>query len=423
MNKLYGLIAVLTCSALLFVGCSSNEKAGSSDSKPTMPGLDAMAQAEQTDSQESSSESSSEQIANEDGSHMPGEQPATYSLTGSIAGKYPIEMKLTLDSSNVNGTYMYTKYKQDLKLQGTVDQPASTPDKLSVSMDEFDPNGEITGHFEGSLLFNTASPPALISFSGDWSNADGTNTIPFEVTPVGSSSLSSAAQVQVSDADWLGEWELRDSTQFIDQRLEVQEVTAQSISFNLDSRDGGHTGGILEKAVRSKDGKSAVFTGDGLSLTFTLQDDRLVINSEGDPSNYAGVGVSFGGEFVRHSEAQELDLQQLGVMPSKTLDDQFRDMVGNDYSLFTRSFQIIDSYSDELTDTTVVTGGVRGLFTIVEAIIMYDQKGTFYAAVITDKDDVNYYTTKKSSYNVLPDAIEQWRSRFKDKEVVYLSFA
>ncbi|MBD3921823.1 hypothetical protein H8B09_23890 [Paenibacillus sp. PR3] len=422
MNKVYGLIAVLTCSALLIVGCSSSETASSSDSKPAMMDTDTTAQAEHTDSQESGSEPSSDHTANEDGSQIPGEQPSTYSLTGSIAGKYPIEMKLTLDGSNVGGTYMYTKYKQDLKLQGTVDQAASTRDKISVSMDEFDQNGELTGHFVGALIYNTAShSPALLSFSGDWSNADGTNTIPFEVTPVGSST-SSATNTVVSDADWLGEWELKDSTQFVNQGLEIQEVTPQSISFNLDSFDGGHTGGIMDKAVRSKDGKSAVFTGDGLSLTFTLQGDRLVINSEGDPTNYAGAGVSFGGEFVRHSETQELDLQQLGVLPSKEVDDQFRAVVGDDYDLFTQSFQLFDSQSDKLTDTTVVTGGVRGLFTIMEAVIMYDQNGRFYAAVI-DGDKVNYYTTERSSYNKLPDAIEQWRSRFKDKDVVYLSFA
>ncbi|GMK42423.1 hypothetical protein PCCS19_54830 [Paenibacillus sp. CCS19] len=331
-------------------------------------------------------------------------------------------MKLTLDGSSVSGTYMYTKYKQDIKLQGTVNQAASASDKLSVSMDEFDPKGELTGHFAGSLIFNTTvSPPALVSFTGDWTNADGSTTIPFEAAPTGADA-STAASAAGADADWLGEWELKDSNQFYDQALEIQEITAQSISFNLDSANGGHTGGIMDKAVRSKDGRSAVFTGEGLSLTFNLQDDRIVVISEGDPSNYAGAGVSFGGEFVRHSENQELDLQQLGVLPTKELDDQFRAMVGDDYDLFTQSFQIIDSRSDELTDTTVVTGGVRGLFTFMEAVIMYDQKGTFYAAVIDD-DTVNYYTTVRSSYNVLPDAIEEWRSRFQEKDVAYLSFA
>lgn len=418
MNKIYGLIAVLTCSALCIVGCSSSETANSSDSKAVI--MDTTSQTE-TNSQESSSEPSSDHTADEKGSQILNEQPSTYSLTGSIAGKYLIEMNLTLDGSNVSGTYMYTKYKQDLKLQGTVDQAASTRDKLSISMDEFDQDGVITGHFDGSLIFSTtSSPPALLSFSGDWSNADGTNTIPFEAAPVGLS--DSSATNTVSDADWLGEWQLRDSNQFVSQSLEIQDVTADSISFNLDSFDGGHTGGIMDKAVRSKDGKSAVFTGDGLSLTLTLQGDRLVMNSEGDPSNYAGIGVSFGGEFVRHSEPQVLNLEQLGVLPSKELDDQFRDMVGNDYDLFTQSFQMVDSQADELTDTTVVTGGVRGLFTDIEAIVMYDLKGTFYAAVIND-DTVNYYTTERSSYNKLPDAIEQWRSRFKDKDVVYLSFA
>ncbi|QKS43594.1 hypothetical protein HUB94_03410 [Paenibacillus cellulosilyticus] len=403
-------------------GCSSDESASSSDSSSAVSITDAFT--EQTNSQQSSSQPSHDQAVDTDAPDANDASKlelasSTYSLVGSIAGKYPIEMKLTLEGSRVSGTYMYTKYKQDLKLQGTVDEAASTGDKLTISMDEFDQDGKITGHFDGTLIFNTTNTPASLSaFVGSWTNADGTKTIPFEAVPASNPNLSSA------DAAWLGTWKLRDSTQFVDQTLKIEEITSASFSFNLDGIDGGHTGEVTESATRSKDGKTAVFTGNGLTLTFILQDSYLTITAEGDSTYYAGAGVAFGGQFVRDNTLHSLDLLQLNVLPSKDLDDQFRDLVGDDYSLFVNSFQIIDSYPDEdLPETTVVTGGVRGLFTEMEAIIMYDDNATFYAAVIADDGSVDYYTTDKSLYNKLPAAIEEWRSRFKEKDVVYMSFA
>jgi hypothetical protein len=133
---------------------------------------------------------------------------------------------------------------------------------------------------------------------GSWTNGDGTKTIPFEARPVGGYGALDPSLSAADDA-WLGQWKLTDSSQIVEQQLKIQAITTQAVIFSLEASDGRHTGSITDSAVRSKDGSSAVFTGHGLTLTFTLQDSRLTIASEGDTSYYAGEGISFGGEFIR----------------------------------------------------------------------------------------------------------------------------
>ena len=95
--------------------------------------------------------------------------------------------------------------------------------------------------------------------------------------------------------------------------------------------------------------------------------------------------------------------------------------MGRDYELFVDSMAMI-SEEDDLDElgAKVVRGGVRGLFTIVEAIIIYRDADNMWAAVI-DEDVVKYYTTVPEFQNRLPRTIEKWRESFKEKKVLFMS--
>lgn len=62
--------------------------------------------------------------------------------------------------------------------------------------------------------------------------------------------------------------------------------------------------------------------------------------------------------------------------------------------------------------------GVRGLFTLLENIIMVNGEGQMWATVIDD-DNVYYYTNSDGHKDTLPRTIEKWRERFAEKPVVY----
>ena len=66
----------------------------------------------------------------------------------------------------------------------------------------------------------------------------------------------------------------------------------------------------------------------------------------------------------------------------------------------------------------VTTGGVRGLYTIREGIILRGERGQLWAAYI-DNDVVRYFTTEREYQATLPNTIEKWRERFNDKNVIF----
>ena len=69
-------------------------------------------------------------------------------------------------------------------------------------------------------------------------------------------------------------------------------------------------------------------------------------------------------------------------------------------------------------DAKVFTGAVRGLFTIMEGIIMRCPNGRIYAAVIYG-DIVNFFSNDPLYNNKLPITIDKWRERFKEKKVTF----
>ena len=66
----------------------------------------------------------------------------------------------------------------------------------------------------------------------------------------------------------------------------------------------------------------------------------------------------------------------------------------------------------------VTIGGVRGLYTIKEAVVLRGERGQLWAAYIDD-DVVRYFTTEREYQATLPNTIEKWRERFKDKNIVF----
>ncbi len=93
----------------------------------------------------------------------------THTYTGTINGKYAIEMTLTTDGgAYYTGEYFYTKNKTPIQLRGQL-----TDDYEHLVLEEF-VGMNMTGKFEGTL-----SPKR---YHGTWTNADGSKYYSFDVT-------------------------------------------------------------------------------------------------------------------------------------------------------------------------------------------------------------------------------------------------
>ena len=113
------------------------------------------------------------------------------------------------------------------------------------------------------------------------------------------------------------------------------------------------------------------------------------------------------------------------ILTSKEDQVAFEKLVGKYEQDFIDSSQMIYSGEDAGKDldgfsAQIQTGGVRGLYTLMENIIMISPKGEIYAAVIDD-NKVRYFTNSVQYKNKLPKTIDNWRQTFIKKEIIYMN--
>ncbi|KAI7247872.1 hypothetical protein KC345_g11912, partial [Hortaea werneckii] len=164
---------------------------------------------------------------------------------------------------------------------------------------------------------------------------------------------------------------------------------------------------------------------------FYLLNGKLYVTSP-SPVSSAGANVTYTGEYTKGSQKEVVyTLKDTGVFKTAAEDKAFRKVVGDDYELFLYSMQLLDGPEDlDGLGAKVISGGVRGLFTITEAIIMYDKKGHYWAAVLdTDEENsleefdiaiVRFYTNVPGTTK-LPKTIAKWTEAFPDYDVVFMT--
>lgn len=113
-------------------------------------------------------------------------------------------------------------------------------------------------------------------------------------------------------------------------------------------------------------------------------------------------------------------LTDLGIFEKRIQEEAFNLFAGEDYLLFVERFQLVYETNDlDNFNAKVHSGGVRGLFTFMEAIIMYNTEGIFWAAAIDD-EVVKYFTNDPDHRSTLPKTIDAWRANFTDNKVEYI---
>ena len=225
-----------------------------------------------------------------------------------------------------------------------------------------------------------------------------------------------------SEPRWWGYWELQGNGSNHSGTLFIREIGPRNFLFTLFVVNGAHIGNVRGVARFTtpysayaclKAGKEAQFC--ELSFKRTPGQDREIIVSEsGHCLWYRGMGAWFGGKFVRKIDTlfdfgflDELDLARLyGI-------------TGQYYQPMSQCFQQVGrGENKDIFIAEVFHGGVRGLYTIKEGIIMRGEGGQLWVAYL-DGDVVRYFTTESHFSRKLPVTVEEWRSRFKDKQVIF----
>lgn len=221
---------------------------------------------------------------------------------------------------------------------------------------------------------------------------------------------------------WWGTWRIPGGRTW-GGRIFIREVGSSGFLFDMLVYNGAHTGNCsgFARLVGADLAYSRMAGVEGseiceISFLRTLEGGRREIKTteSGACWYFRGMGASFGAGFVRDPEP----LFERGVLDELDL-ARLYSITGQFYRDLTKSMEGIGQQKNlDQFEATVTTGGARGLYTIVEGIIMRGDKGQLWAAYIDD-DVVRYFTTERQYRETLPRTIEEWRQRFKDKPVTF----
>lgn len=218
---------------------------------------------------------------------------------------------------------------------------------------------------------------------------------------------------------WLGRWEIHDRGSF-NGDLQIREVGSNSFLFDLTVNHGSHLGNISGTAqIASRDVAHFHRDSDGetgpCELVFRRQllsgIRQIRIEESVGCLAFHGMAAHFEGTYLRRSDPlfdagflTEIELQRLQGLMGQHYSELFRSLAWGEYD------------SKEEIEVRAFRGGMPGLYTITEALVMVDERGRMWAAFLSDSR-VSYFTTERKYQKSLPATFDEWRANFMDVPV------
>jgi hypothetical protein len=241
--------------------------------------------------------------------------------------------------------------------------------------------------------------------------------------PTAAEKAETLAEIPQEPVDWKGTWS-RNEWQH-SATLEIKPMGPKSFHFSLVALNGANTGDL--EGVATVDGNRAIYTDPHHKeciLEFLYKNDHVLEVEQSADNCAAGHGVTYPGTYentlFKSQEVKSPTLVELGILQTPAQEKIFRGLVGDYYETFLNSTQLVTEETDlDKLHAKVFASGIRGLFSFMENIIMYNKSNEFWAAVIVD-EEVFYFTNSKKFEKELPQTIEKWRTAFADKKVVFI---
>ncbi len=218
---------------------------------------------------------------------------------------------------------------------------------------------------------------------------------------------------------WEGSWERTGDTKFEGSIMVLKKLENGALWFKISAHNGGNSSEVSGEAGVDENIASYEDQDGSFGLSFTIAANTITVVMSGEMAGMPENAVTFEGIYrPGKQEKLEYTLTELGVFESEEQEAIFKEHTKEGYRLFMDTFQL--TYKTEDLDgfpAAVTTGGIRGLFTVNEGIIMAGPDNTFWAAVI-DGTVIKYYTNTEDT-KILPVTIDRWRTGFDDRKVIH----
>ncbi|MDP4209148.1 MAG: nucleotide-binding protein [Bacteroidota bacterium] len=218
---------------------------------------------------------------------------------------------------------------------------------------------------------------------------------------------------------WWGKWNIESKTKVRGGQLHISRVSSDAFFFNIKIFDGARSGDISGKAqiITPNSAYARINNIDNnyceIIFRRRLEDGNWWINVEENEfcRNFCGLSATFEGSYKHETELainngylDEIDLNEIERIAGKYLQP------------FLNNFQQINYYTEN--DYTILIGGVKGLYTIMESIVVFNNWGLIWCAFLDPNEDdvvVRYFSNIISKDLEKPKAIKEWLSNFSDK--------
>ncbi|MCL5028414.1 MAG: toll/interleukin-1 receptor domain-containing protein [Bacteroidetes bacterium] len=219
---------------------------------------------------------------------------------------------------------------------------------------------------------------------------------------------------------WWGIWKQPNESRFISAGLFISKIYNDGFDFEIKVGRGAHTGGISGRA-KIIDSYHAIYkeTMDNNLVEIKFEKKgfsvpTIIIEENFGAHYYHGQRAYFLGPYIFNGDI----LIERQILSDESVSKLY-ELMGEYYWQFRNNFYDIYN-SDNLDDfkCKVFSGGVPGLYTSYESIIMLGNKGEIFAAYLEDKG-LRYFTSESEYKKKFPKTIEAWRDRFKERKVIF----
>jgi hypothetical protein len=233
---------------------------------------------------------------------------------------------------------------------------------------------------------------------------------------------SPVGQYNHNKSVWWGTWSLKTRRKAHSGALFIFQVSSTNFFFDLHLTDGARSGKIRGNAMIVAPNAAIAFQsnheGKMCEVVFrrVYHHDYWIIELEQNRecSSFQGQGTTFTGTYELETESvlyrdalNEVEMNLLASVTGKYC-----------YQLLERFQQISSIATADNFIQKVVSGGCKGMYTIMEGIVALNDKGEIWCAYI-DGNVVRYFTSVPQWQHRLPQTLDNWREKFSDKPIVF----
>jgi len=222
---------------------------------------------------------------------------------------------------------------------------------------------------------------------------------------------------------WWGKWQREGISKADSGNLFIYNVSNEGFNFNLFVQKGAHLGEIEKGFAKFVSEDEAIYSekydNEPPCILHFLKRNDVVQIKEDNCAFFHGMRAYFGGDYKLQKDIFWIFDN---IIDDIVLSKIYRLLTDKYWEKFLICFDDISEEDDiDGFNAKIIKGGVVGLYTIYEAILMIGENKEIWGAFLyPDTDSVYYFTSEDSCKDKLPKTIDKWREKFKDRRIIYL---